>query len=238
VPLGSAPQLDWAALFDATDASGNLLANSYGYSGSGNVGSIIGMSFSGSDLYLRAGGDAFQIHLGSASGRDYANVLRDGITQKVGLSDTNQTLVGVINVNTTQAGSNLAVETDLMTYALPANALSANNKGVRIQAWGTFAANANSKAVRLYFGATRVNNNFIGTFNSSGWYVEGVILRTGASAQVATGKTEIEATNEYRPATFTTPAENTANAITIRVTGQGVANNDIVARAMVIEIIN
>jgi len=150
------------------------------------------------------------------------------------------------NVNTTQ-GATIAntSETDLITIALPANLLDVNGNGIRLTAFGTCPATATTKRMRLYFGATVVSDTTAVTINNGAWKLDAIIIRTGATAQIAQG-TEFS-TQAAGPSTvvssstqFGTPAETLANAITVKITGQnGTANaNDIVARGLMYEPVN
>lgn len=69
---------------------------------------------------------------------------------------------------------------DLMTYTIPANTLRTNQR-VRIAAWGTTAANANSKTVRLHFGGTSIGGTL--PTNATPWHLEGNVFVTGSSTQ-------------------------------------------------------
>jgi hypothetical protein len=147
---------------------------------------------------------------------------------------------GVLTVSTTsaQTGANTD-ETTLWEYALPANTLSANGYSVRVRAWGTYAANANSKSIRHYFGATQLHTVVTAGFNNVGWSVEAVITRTGASAQTALGRyhTNDGAAGSQRFGAVTTPAADTTGAITIKVTGQNssASAGDIVFSGAMVE---
>lgn len=165
----------------------------------------------------------------------------------VGASD-----VGLSNVvNVTQerllynawSGSNTGTgETDLVNYSLPAGTLSADGKKLRLRIFVSFAANANSKTVRIYFGSTVMTfPNAVAVNGGNGLYLLEV-TRTGASAQSLTGRlsyansnTGNEGGNSNR---YEAPAENTANAITIKVTGQGSATGDVLLRDFSVEALN
>ena len=143
----------------------------------------------------------------------------------------------VLTVSTTQAGTPASTaETTLWTYSLPANTLSANAKGVRVTVFGSFAANTNTKTLRLKFGATTVfSESGAGAFNGNGFVASGVVVRTGASAQVGIGNMMFgggAATDAP-----VTPAEDTTAAIAIAFTGEnGIASaNDIVFRGAIVE---
>jgi hypothetical protein len=160
-----------------------------------------------------------------------------------GFNDTVTAIQGVasrvLSVSTTQAGTGANTdETTLWSYALPANTLSANGKGVRITVYGTTAANANTKTRKLYFGATAVAN--VGDANNNAnWVFVAVVTRTGASAQISMAEINT-AEGAAQRNTLTTPAEDTTGAITISVTGQnGTANaDDIVFRGAIVETLN
>ncbi|TXH84843.1 MAG: hypothetical protein E6Q77_01800 [Rhizobium sp.] len=69
---------------------------------------------------------------------------------------------------------------DLMTYTIPANTLRTNQR-VRIIAWGTTAANANAKTVRLHFGGTSIGGTL--PTNATPWRLEGNVYITGSNTQ-------------------------------------------------------
>lgn len=146
---------------------------------------------------------------------------------------------GKANVNTTAAGTDAnTVEKDLITYSLPANSLSADGKVIKIIAWGTTAANGNEKTIRIYFGGTVVRQLGTAAFNNQDWIDEAIVVRTGTSAQDSIGSEMTNNNNVFL--THLEPAENTATALTIKVTGQnGTASaNDIVAEVLLIEYLN
>src|SRR5207248_3063950 len=71
-----------------------------------------------------------------------------------------------IFVSTTAVSNVGTAETDLITYTMPANTLSANGQRVRITAFCTTAANANLKTIKIYFGATALRNTGAAAFNN------------------------------------------------------------------------
>lgn len=145
---------------------------------------------------------------------------------------------GVISVNTTSTGNGAdTTEDTLLTYSLPAKALSANGKGIKIRAWGTTAANADNKTMKLYFGSEVIATATAAT-NNKNWFLELEVFRTGASTQVVWGQGQVDTTN-VTPY-FATGAETDTAAIVIKVTGQaGTGNaNDVVAKGLVVEVMN
>ena len=135
-------------------------------------------------------------------------------------------------------------ETTLKTWDLPAGALATDDQGIRIHAFGSFAANANAKTVRIKFGATTVltyPGAGPGT-GGGGWRAQVDLFRTGGTAQKAIpwlvsgignwGDPDFTTTTGH-----TTPAETLSGAVTIEVTGEngtGTAD-DIVCEGFSVE---
>jgi hypothetical protein len=143
---------------------------------------------------------------------------------------------GAISVNVTDVGNVSTGEDDLMTYSLPANVLSADLKAIRVTAWGTYGATANTKQIKAYFAGTSVTiaNHSV---NTGDWAAEMTIVRTGASTQVLTGW-HINRTDAVRVGTEATPAGDTTTALTIKFTGEATDNNDIVQKGMIVTVLN
>lgn len=132
-------------------------------------------------------------------------------------------------------------ETTLGTYTMPANTVGVGNT-IEVLAIGAYAANANTKNLRFYFGSQTLlfDSN---TLNNIGWVVEGTIVVTGASAQTY----GIASWANVAPRNFVVPTpsnsvaagtQNTTSAITIKVTGQNgtAAANDITESAFIIQV--
>ncbi len=156
----------------------------------------------------------------------------------IGGSGSAGAIPAVANVNVTPVGTgNDVAETDLMTYTLPANALSANGRGVRITAWGTTLAAANAQTIKLKFGATTTTTISM-AMGTQAWCIRGEILRTGAATQIGNTLWGVGVSAFGTPAC--SPGENTANPIIIKVTGQnGVATvNGVQQTGFIVEMIN
>jgi hypothetical protein len=144
---------------------------------------------------------------------------------------------GVLSVNTTSTGNGAdTTEDTLLTYTLPAKTLI-GTKGLKIRAWGNTAANADNKTVKLYFGTNVITTPTAAT-SGKGWELELEVFRTGTSTQVVFGSGVVDVT----PVTplVTTGAQTDTGAIVIKVTGTaGTANaNDIVAKGLIVEMLN
>lgn len=139
------------------------------------------------------------------------------------------TSTAVVNNGTT-------VETDLVSYTLPASSLSVNGQKLRITAVGTYTNNTNTKTAKLYFGSTVLSSISTATLTVTGWQISAVLARTGATTQIATGTTWAGNTGAGSTGTqliVASPAETLANAITVKVTGQSSAASNDVATSLV-----
>jgi hypothetical protein len=145
----------------------------------------------------------------------------------------------VLSINTTAADNGTTVETDLMSYTLPAATLAADGAALRVTVWGTTAANANTKTLKFKFGATSVTFNPVTTApNNLVWIASFIIVRTGAATQeMICVESRVGAVNEL--GSRTTPAETLSSSVVIKVTGQsGTASNDISQKGMLVEALN
>ena len=137
---------------------------------------------------------------------------------KAGTSTNDAAVGGVLYVDSGTYANGTTVETDLATYTVPANTLSANNMSLVFEAWGTFAANGNAKTVKLKFGSDSFTTHT--TSGTGTWYIRGHIIRTGAATQdvfVQGGTT-----------TVGTATRTLSSSDVLKVTGQGGATNDVV----------
>lgn len=164
-----------------------------------------------------------------------------GTAAAAGTGAGTATLVGRLNSQFTQVGNIGAGTDDLMTYSLPANSLSTNNKAIRMKAWGGAANNANAKTLIVNFGGSTLALALTAGIVSS-WVAEVIAVRSGANTQ--------SLFFEARQASNTTPtnanylfstaagANTDTAAITIKMTAIGVADDDVFQRGMIVEFIN
>lgn len=128
-------------------------------------------------------------------------------------------------------------ETTLASYTLPANALNANGKGVRIKAWGTCGATANNKTMKLYFGAAVITTPVAAT-NAKNWFLDMLVIKNGDDTQSIIGQGVVDVT----PVTpyFNAGAIDDGAGILIKMTGTNgtAAANDIVCKGMIVEFLN
>lgn len=126
---------------------------------------------------------------------------------------------------TTATGTDAnTTEKDLATFDLPANLLFTNNAGVWLEAWGTTAANGNTKTIKVYAAGTALVQNSVNTTpNNLGWMARASIHRRGSGSQTSWA-TMVMSTAVQGTAVSTLSANDTA-AITVKVTGQNGTGN-------------
>ena len=127
-------------------------------------------------------------------------------------------------------------ETTLWQFTLPANFLKEDGRGIRINAYGSFAANGNTKTVKVYFGS---NSHTVvsGAANGTSWWTYLTYLRTGASAQQRFNLSGFGGT--VNASTVSTPSEDLSAPVLLKITGtNGTGSaNDIVFSGVIVELI-
>lgn len=136
------------------------------------------------------------------------------------------------SINTTAVGNVGVGEDDLITYSVPAATLAADGDSLEISAWGTFAANANNKTVKIKFGATTILDTGAVAANSGNWVIRATVVRTGAATQQCFATLVTDNATLTDIAKYTTAAETLANAITLKCTGEATSDNDISQKGM------
>lgn len=139
-------------------------------------------------------------------------------------------LGGPIATNHSQVGTVGSTITDLRSNNVAGGTLSLNGDYLRCSAGGSFAANANAKRVWAYLGASLLFDSGALAFNAGDWALDIEIMRTGATTQIV--KAVWSSGNSLLPATvqFSTGAVTLASNATFKVTGQGVADNDVLQK--------
>ncbi len=124
----------------------------------------------------------------------------------------------------------------LKSFSLPANALDVVGRAVYIYAWGTYANNTNTKAAKLYFGATSIA---AASGNNTSWALEMVVIKSAANAQKINSQNITGTT--HGGTTSAAGAETDTAAITIKVTGQDTTSanaNAIVLNGLYVNFMN
>lgn len=213
---------------------GNTLASSIRIlaltSGAGNKG-IVSRGFASQTANLFEAQDSTPTAVFSVS--PTGAITADAQAVKVG---------GTLKVDTTTVGNVGGGEDVLTTYTIPAATFAANGDHIEFDTWGSFAANANTKALKLYFGSTVIVDTTALILNGVSWRVHGKIVRTGATTQTVTSELTIggmllSAVNGTISST-TAPTETLSGTVVFKCAGtdSGVtpADNSIVQNGMVL----
>lgn len=146
-------------------------------------------------------------------------------------------LGGNLYVDTSQVGNVGTGVDDLITYSVPASTLAVDGDTLTVIAYGTFAANANNKQVRLVYGSTELATTGAIAQNSGSWRIEAQIVRTAAATQDATAFLALSDAGIVTPfANLTTPAETLSGAVTLKCTGEATSDDDIVQEGLIVRL--
>lgn len=134
---------------------------------------------------------------------------------------------GTIQQDTTPVSNSGTGETNLMTYSLPANTMGTDEDYLLLDFSGEFVSPTGNSRVRVYFGGTVIFDTTALAFTAGTWRFQAKVTRTSATDQVAV--TTFSGDTTLVPVTGRTaaPAETMSGAITIKVTGQGAASDEI-----------
>ena len=159
-------------------------------------------------------------------------------TTIVGTGSGAATVGGTLNSQYTVAGSVTTGRTQLLTYTLPANSLSANGKGIRVKAGGYFAANANNKTLEFTFGTVSVGIAPVAGYNDQYWNFEATLIRIASAQQswlyyTMIGPTAVNAVGSSL-SVFT---EDETATIAVAFYGTATTTNDILQHTMTVEAI-
>lgn len=137
----------------------------------------------------------------------------------------------VLYQNTNQVAASGSSETDLYSYTMPANTLSATGESVIIDITGTFAASANTKTIRVKLGATTIfTTGALAITAATKWTLICKTIRVSDTSQKTTVTiTSNPASSLLAPMDFTTSTETLSTSNILKVTGQGGASSDVVA---------
>jgi hypothetical protein len=163
------------------------------------------------------------------------SITDSNITTKVGTSSDNVTAGGTLKVDLTDSPNSAGVETNLTSYTILANSLSADLMYLEAEAFGIFAANANNKRVKLKFGTTTLLDTGSIAANAGSWSIKARIIRSGASAQKCIATIVSDNALAIDSATYTLGAEDLTTNLALFCTGEGVAGSDVIQRGLIIK---
>lgn len=161
----------------------------------------------------------------------------------VGAGGASGSVCGTLFTDFTDRPTTITTEEHLVGYTLPADTLNVDGRGLSITAWGTTAANANTKALRIYFGGTggtggTIIVNASAAVNNGSIHVSANLIRRGASAWDAhslgfTSTGTLALANGVR-STNAAQAFNAARQVSVRSL-TGTAAGDFTLRAVIIK---
>lgn len=148
--------------------------------------------------------------------------------EKIGTSNTVAKVGASLNTNPNEIATIDASEDDLLNYTLTANALGTNGDYVEVLGFGTYAANANNKRIRLYFGSEVIFDTGAIAANGGSWEIKATVMRLASADQKAIASIITSNTLVIPTAQFTDTSQDDTIAIMIKFTGEGAAANDII----------
>jgi len=158
----------------------------------------------------------------------------DGIVKRL-LGNQDAFFGGVINNNITPASNTGAGATDLMTYTLGKNIFKTTADYLEIEAFGTFAANANNKSISLIFGSTTIYSIPATSINGGSWSLRAKIIKNKDGTQEII--VEGNGTNSVLIKTvYTSGSEDLTTKLDIKISATGIATNDIIQRNLTIKL--
>jgi hypothetical protein len=139
--------------------------------------------------------------------------------------------------NTTDVGNVGVGEDDLMTYSVPAGTLGVNGDYIEFTMSFDLAANANTKQVKVKFGATTIYASGAQAQNDGVITITGQIIRTGAATQRITYSVTSNATLFPDYADYVTAGETLSGAVTLKATGEATSNDDIIQKINLVKLL-
>lgn len=139
-------------------------------------------------------------------------------------------------VNATDANNVGTGETDLHSWTIPASHFNVNKRAIRLKASGKFAANANTKTLRIKFGSGTaiVLNPTTTAPNNVRFDIEYTVIRTASNVQRGFYRVLLGTGVELMG--LQAEAETDTGTIVLKITGQSaVAGNDVTLEYSAVE---
>lgn len=172
------------------------------------------------------------------------NALSATIANQLYLSRASANVGGTIQVNTTTTGNIGAGEDNLISYTVSANTLANDGEYLEFDCWGSFAATATLKQLRLYVDTAQFDTTSL-LLNGKPWRAHGKIVRTdnthcSVACEFTVGGTLLSSVNgTVVTVSVANPNPLDANSFVFKVTGQdnGItpADNAVVQNAMILK---
>jgi hypothetical protein len=201
----------------------------HGYSGPASAFFLRAMTNTGGSTTLRS------LYLGAGTNRAGIVITPSNAPALfAGGSTTLAKIGGTLSVATTPVENAGASETNLITYSVPAHALTNDGDRLVIRASGRFAANANAKQIKLVLGSETVLDTTSQIANGGAWIINAEIICTGSTAQTVSADYEGTAATLFTLAAAATLAQTNGIATVLKLTGTA-ASGDITNRTLTVE---
>ena len=126
-------------------------------------------------------------------------------------------------------------DTNLASYSYPSGSLYADNQSLTVEAFGTYAANGNSKRLRVNFSATNVFDTGAVTVSGGSWKIVINIYRTASSAQRYISTYLSSNGSPGQLVTYGTATIDLTSGTAITFVGNGVDASDVIQEGMVVK---
>ena len=158
---------------------------------------------------------------------------------KAGTSASTMKISGLLDSDANTISNSVGTETDLHSFTIPSGAIAGSYYGVRAVFFGDNANNANSKTIKLYVEGVEIFQ-MTSTTADAKWRVELTGVRNGSylicNVIGIYGAAAPTSANIY----INTPVGTTitlSGDVIVKITGQGVASDDIISYAAIVELL-
>lgn len=197
------------------------------------------------ELWFRSGGlksgtpnlkdlQASVNELNSLAGLNTENSVQEHLDLKAEIDDFGRTEV----VDTTSIGNIGTGEDTLISYSINSNTLGTDNNYLEVSAWGTVAANANNKTIKLKLGSTTLLTTGAVAANSGSWAITSTIVRIGESTQQCISSIASDNSLILDSSSFIVATEDLSTSLDIFCTGEATTNDDIIQKGLIVKWFN
>ena len=162
------------------------------------------------------------------------NKFFNNVATKIG-SSKSYALGGRLTSNTTAVGNVGSGADTLITYSLEANILNNVGDTLEITAFGSQAANANNKTIKLVFGSTELFTTGAVASNGKDWRIDCTIIRTAAATQECITSFSGDTVLVTQIADYVTGTEDFTTSLAIKCTGEATTTDDIIQKGLIIK---
>lgn len=202
-----------------------------------NTSDLGNMAFQNSNAIQVTGGTAANLTI-TTSTITNSTINTSNISIIAGASTAGVLLGGTLKIDMTAVGNVGTGEDNLISYAMPAKVLGHNLESLEITAFGTVAANANNKRIKLKFGTTTLYDTTAVAANAGSWEITSKITRTASAVEKCITKIVSSNSLILDNSNYVLASENTDNNLNIFCTGEATTNNDIVQEGLIIRWFN